>query len=1040
MSLRYSRGSLLSHDRNFTISQRLKRKLFYFGILRKPSTTPQLPIPVRIHSRIKCPHTQADTSRQRFLSFLPRSQRHAHHRHHGLSFGLLNVRSLHRKVDDILEIQRDHNLDIFLITETWHDSDSVCLSRLRIEGFTVAHQPRPRSREDSLAINHGGVALLAGPCVRLTPLCQHLSLQTFEFVCNRISFGTSSVVIILLYRTGTVTNLFFDELSTVINEIAAEPCPVLITGDFNIHIEKPNDPHTRTLLDLIAAYDFSSRVNVPTHDLGGTLDVVFSRTDSPPIAVNVSDPGVSDHRLVTWNLSFDRPSPTYVSSFHRPWNRLDPNRLQLEIADSALCHPSTWQNMDANELAELYSTCITSILDRLIPLRQISVRPRPSDPWFDDSCREAKRITRRLERRIRRLQRRFPLTSPAHADVFDAARREWKASVLSYRSLLRHKREIFWCSKIDNLSHSPRQMWLNFDRLMGRGRPPPSDLLTASELHQHFDRKTAEVRAATAGAPPPLFSQATVNSTFSFDEVTEDTVITAVRRLPSKSSTADPLHTGLLKNCMMILAPFITKIFNVSLSNCSFPEPWKQALVTPIPKRGCRQVSDPTSYRPISNLTVLSKLLERLAASQIRKFVYTNDLLTSVQSAYRQYHSTETASLNLSSDLLLSIDKGNMCLVCFIDLSSAFDTIDHTILKERLRTSFCFSDSALEWTESFLSDRTQLVTYGRSCSQPKPITHGVPQGSVLGPLLFIMYTSELTRVVQDYGLNLHMYADDIQIYGSCPPSKKDELTQRMESCLDALSIWFQSNRFQLNHSKTEFMWCASAQRLRSTTFGPIRFGHQLSYPVAQVKCLGVTFDSKVSFAPHVAKTVASCFSVLRQIRSVRNSLTVRLRTTLVQSLVLSRLDYCLSILSGLPACLLRQMQCVLHASVRTIFGSSRFASTTPLLRELRWLPIQGRIALRLAVITHQCLYGSAPRYLSKDLRPISRAPNRARLRSSATLNLVVPFARRSTFGERSFPVSAARTWNSLPIDVQAEPRLQQFKHLVNEHLLSIYYS
>jgi len=1042
MSFRYSKEFLLSHDYKLRISQRLKRKLFYFGILRKPlehTHNTHGPIPVRISSREKNSGAVSCVPRQQVLVPLPRASRHASSRRHLLSFGLLNVRSLHHKVDCVMEIQRDCAIDVLLLTETWHDTDSVCLSRLRNEGFSIADQARPRSHENSLATNHGGVVVIARPFFRMTPLALHLQSQTFEFVCSRLSFGTSAVVIILLYRTGTVTNLFFDELSALMNEIATELCPVLVTGDLNIHVENPNDSNALILLDLLSAYGFSCRVNEPTHDLGGTLDVVFSRTDSPLIAFNVTDPGVSDHRMLTWALSFDRPPLSYVSSLCRPWNRLDHDEFQREISASALCRPSTWQDKGAEEMACLYNSCITSILDRIIPLRRLTVRRRSSDPWFDSSCRDAKRDARRLERRLRRLQRRHSI-SPLQTKVLDDAMKEWKRSVLFYRSLLRHKRELFWCSKIDSSYHSPRTLWLNFDRLMGRGRPPPSDLLTASELHEYFDRKTADVRAATADAPFPSYAPSKASSRFSFTTVSEVSVISAILRLPSKSTSNDPLHASLLKENVFILAPFITRLLNTSLSTGIFPNAWKQALVTPVQKNGSRDALDPISYRPISNLTVLSKLLEKLVSSQIRNFLDSNDLMTSVQSAYRQNHSTETAALKLSSDVLLSMDKGNLCLMCFIDLSSAFDTIDHAILKERLRISFRFSSAALKWTNSFLSDRTQLIKHGSSSSQPKPVSHGVPQGSVLGPLFFIMYTSELTNVVQQFGLHIHMYADDIQIYGFCQPTKKNELTRKLETCLEALAHWFLSNRFQLNVSKTQFMWFASRQRLPTITLTPIHVGSQALYPAMQVKCLGVIFDSKVSFAPQVSRMVASCFGVLRRIRSVRSSLTTRLLATLIKSLVLSRLDYCLPILSGIPSSLLRQLQAVLHASARMIFGANRFSSISPLLHELEWLPIQGRIALRLAVITHRCLSGSAPTYLSNELQLVSGLQHRTRLRSSTTRNLVIPFSRRSTFGERSFPVCAARIWNSLPSALKSEQNTRCFKHLAKEHFLSIYFS
>ena len=1047
MPLRYSKRFLLRSVRNFAISRILRRRLFYFGILSytAQATAPasiqvsadapaERQIPVRITVR-RHRVLSSDKPAHRVLCHIPRAPRHLHRRT-SLSCGLLNVRSLHHKVDDVFDIQRQHSLDVFLLTETWHDSDSVSISRLRRAGFSVADQPRPRLRTDNLHTNHGGVAIISKPCVRQTRLGSSFSPTTFEAVCVRLHSGSTSAVVILIYRTGPVTCSFFDELSHLLDETAVQSCPVIIAGDLNIHVEKPDNPHAKSLCELLSAYGFTLRVDTPTHDLGGTLDVVFTRSDLPDIVVAASDPGVSDHCLLTWSFPFSPSPPVYVSLTRRPWSRLDLLEFRRELSGSTICLPHTWKDRSADELASAFDVCIVSVLDLLIPLRTITLRRRPSDPWFDDVCREAKRRVRRLERLLTRLQGHLSLD----IEALNTARTKWKHSLITYRSLLRRKRERFWCEKVDSERCSPRELWRSFDSLMGRGRSPPSTWLTAFDFHEHFQQKVAGIREASATAPPPSFSAAPLNCRFAaFLSISEQSVLKAINRLPKKSSASDPFQISILKACADLLTPFITHLFNLSLSTGVFPRQWKHAVITPVPKKGQNDPLEVKSYRPISNLAVLSKLLERLVSSQIRDHLLTHSLLPSLQSAYRPHHSTETALLKISSDLLLSMDSGRLCLLCLIDLSSAFDTVDHRTLLTRLQTSFGFTDTVLKWLHSFLNDRCQSIRHAGQFSETSAASSGVPQGSVLGPLLFVLYISDIINIVQSHGLHVHVYADDVQIYGFCTPALKDDLSSQMSACLDSLSAWFAANRLQLNVEKTEFMWCAGKSRLKKLSFEPVRFGSQRPPPSLRVKCLGVFLDSSLTFTSQISSTVAACFSVLRRIRSVRRSLSRPLLTILVQSLVLSRLDYCVSILSGLPSSQLTRLQSVLHASARTIFHSSRFSPVTPLLRQLRWLPVQARIKYRLAVLAHRCHLGTAPAYLSEALRPSSSVRGRSRLRSSRSSSLIVPFVRRCTIGERSFPVAAAKLWNTLPINIANETCHETFKRLLKEHFLSIYF-
>ena len=482
-----------------------------------------------------------------------------------------------------------------------------------------------------------------------------------------------------------------------------------------------------------------------------------------------------------------------------------------------------------------------------------------------------------------------------------------------------------------------------------------------------------------------------------------------------------------------MLAPFFTHLFNQSLGVGCFPSCYKDAFVTPIIKKAGLDEAEPSSYRPISNLPVVSKLLERLVAQQLVTFLDRHQLLPSSQSGFRRGYSTETAITHVLSELLEAIDRGDTAVLTLLDLSAAFDTVDHKILLERLRTSFGFNGRALSWFHSYLTDRKQHVRCGGKRSSVCNVICGVPQGSVLGPILFIIYTADLAEIVADHGLSSHQYADDSQIYGSCSASNTSSLSSDISRCIDSIASWMYSNRLQLNANKTEVMWCASARRLSQLPTNPLPVAGTLVHPVSSVRDLGVYIDSDLSASTHVQRTVSRCFAALRQLRHLRRYVSDDCFRSLVVSLVHSRLDYGNFILVGTPAYLQRRLQSVLNAAARMVFRLRRYDHVSDALSVLHWLRVPERIEFKLAVTTYRVLHGLAPSYLRHLVR-VSDVPGRRRLRSAATSKLVTATYRLSTVGRRSFSVAAPILWNSLPDTVHSSPSLPVFRQRLKTHL------
>ena len=405
------------------------------------------------------------------------------------------------------------------------------------------------------------------------------------------------------------------------------------------------------------------------------------------------------------------------------------------------------------------------------------------------------------------------------------------------------------------------------------------------------------------------------------------------------------------------------------------------------------------------------------------------------QSAYRKNHSTETAVLSVVDGLLSNIDKKLVSLVALLDLSAAFDTIDQDILLARLEHSFGFHGTVLDWFTSYLSNRTQFVCIDNVMSASSPLTFGVPQGSVLGPVLFSLYTQPLSDVIQSHQCSFHKFADDTEISMHAKPESFLSTQDSVQSCISDVLSWMNSNKLKLNPEKTEAMISGSRHRLLQTPSSTMSVnGTSISY-LPSVKYLGVTLDCSLTMERHISSVCRSTFLALRRISSIRPFLSSKSTATLVHATVTSRLDYCNSSLSGIPSQQLSRLQRVQNNAVRLIMKKRKRDHITPLLKQLHWLPIDFRIQYKLAVLAFRFFDNSLPAYLSCALS--LREPTRTLRSSSETRLLVTPITSLKSTEVRAFSSSAPKVWNSLPSDLRTLQTLSLFKSRLKTYLFKL---
>ena len=408
------------------------------------------------------------------------------------------------------------------------------------------------------------------------------------------------------------------------------------------------------------------------------------------------------------------------------------------------------------------------------------------------------------------------------------------------------------------------------------------------------------------------------------------------------------------------------------------------------------------------------------------------------QSAYRKHHSTETALIKISNDILCEMDNGKCSLVVMLDQSAAFDTVNLDILMHRLEDTYGISGSALEWLKSYYRGRTQSVVISGSTSKAKNLSSGFPQGSVLGPFQYPTYTAPLFHIATEHGVSMHMYADDTQLYSAFDVTDIGSVARKVQNCITEVEQWMTNNHLKLNTAKTEVLLCGTPHNIRKLSdVTMLQVGKDNVDISDHARNIGAILDSNLSMVPQVNSVVKSCYMKLRQIGQIRPYLTEDATATLVRTLIFSKLDYVNALLIGLPDALIHKLQLIQNNAARLVKRSRKSEHVTPLMKDLHWLPVKQRIQYKVNLVTFKAINGLAPVYIQQLIQVYE--PSRS-LRSAALRKLVEPRSHKRRSGDRAFRNCAPRLWNNLPHEVTECTTVDSFKRQLKHHLFKEAYN
>ena len=945
------------------------------------------------------------------------------------TFSLLhmNIRSLKKHFDELqllLDTQNKHPLSIIGLTETWLSSDVNLPYGVSGYDFIV------NNRRDRIG---GGVALYISQCFEFTVLDDlTISDNVLESLFIELSIPQAKNVIIgIVYRPpNTNTGDFLICLADLLKQPVFVNKQSFIMGDFNIDLLKHDQNLSQEFLEIFLSASFLPLISKPTRvtmHSASLLDNIFCNTlPIPSSSIILSD--ISDHYPITSNFSLNAVKNSYPPPARR---RATPENLaslgaSLDRADWS----SVYNTNDVNLSLDNFINTFNKHLDIHIPKKKdkrVNYKTSPRLPW----------ITKSILRSINRKNRLY----------YNFKNKKTEKSKIKYTSykntlirIIRLEKRKYYSIQLEQYKHDIKNTWKILKQAMNISKKKsnitkiksddkifddPNDI--SNILNSYFSsvgRNLAKKIPHTNKKFSQFLGKSNLNSIF-FAPTTKFEVTDVVTALNNKQSAGhDELSNFILKGVISSIADPLAHVFNLSILNGDFPEQFKIAKVIPLFKKGDHL--EASNYRPISLLSSISKILEKLIFSRTMDFLKAYDIFTNSQFGFRQKHSTIHALLNFVDKVAHAIDSHSHLIGIFLDFSKAFDTINHDILLSKL-SHYGIRGKALEWFGSYLHNRKQYVSLNNHNSCLMDIKCGVPQGSILGPLLFIIYINDFCN--SSNLLSFVLFADDSNLFFS--HKNPNTLVRTINTELKKVTQWIRANKLSLNLQKTKYMiFSNTIENLNSD----IILDNTPLENVSHIKFLGITVDNKLSWKPHIealCKTISRNIGIIHRLKShIPESSLI----TLYSSLISSYLNYGILAWGNAQSTLLNRLLLLQKKALRIICNVSPRSHANPLFSKYKILKIHDLYTYQLGQFMYNYNTNTLPRIFD-SMFPRNQSFHNYPTRQSNEFHLPLL---RTLLAQNTFIYTGPKLWNSLESDIKDAKSLYSFKKKLKSSLFISY--
>jgi hypothetical protein len=948
----------------------------------------------------------------------------------GIKILQLNVCHLSNKFDELKNtiLCNKPMIDICGFTESFltNITPDACLN---VDGYNMY-------RKDRVTRAGGGIIVYVSEKWNIIRR-DELESEELETMWLEITFSKSkSLFLCYVYRPPNSPVTWFDSFGDQLERAAQFNCETILIGDFNIDAMSNNASRIYDQWnDIININNFTQVVTEPTRITERTstiIDHIYVQNTEHVKEVLVPQISVSDHFAVclTWKKrGFYNNSAKFIT--YRNMNKFNENMFIDDLNNNIFTHLNDDSNC-VNDLVTDLTNNFTSILDKHAPLKEKRIKHITQPIWFNNKIKECILARDRAKRKGQTAQYK-----KLRNNVVNMVK---KAKMAHYHKV------------INESKGKSRDLWKHMGELRGKTKDKgPSVISIDNELcsdphkitnsfNKYFTNIANDIlqgqtnlKDPTEYKPPPCLQDFIDNNLprgtrFSIPKVTEGQMKKSLNSVNvNKSTGLDSMSAKFLRIATPVLARHLCKVINISISTGVFPDLWKHAKIIPIYKSG--KCTDMNNYRPISILAILSKIIESHVHNAFYEFLCSFNLISIHQSGFRKNHSCETGLAALISKWHRHIDNNDMIGCINIDLRKAFDLINHDILLKKLKIYGCDA-LTVAWFTSYLKDRKQAVFIERTLSSMSYINHGVPQGSILGPLLFVLFINDLPLALK-YSF-IHMYADDTSLY--VIGKDLNEINRMLNSELINVSEWFSHNNLVINETKTNCMLICTQQRrslLLDSNLTIFINGSVISNVESQT-VLGITIDNSLKFDIHVANVCKKLSSLVYLFCKIRNYLTLEAKLAFYNSYLLPNMEYCITTWGYSSKTNLDKLY-VFQKRIGRLILNDFVCSSDVLFANLKWLNIHERLDLLTAKLVHKCLFEEAPESL-KELFVLRNNTRDAPLRNTG-IDLTLPLA-RTEFRKKCFEFAGAATWNKLPATIRQCTNSLNFKLLAKNFIIS----
>ena len=919
----------------------------------------------------------------------------------------------------------DHDFDIIILTESWgkEESHSPC----HISGYNSIHSFRKEKKG-------GGINLYIKENLNYREIeTLNISNDDIECVAANIEVANTScgnsLKILGIYRPPRGSNPeFINILNRIINDHKFNESISLIAGDINICLLKEDFSNvTNDFMNLMRATNFYPLITRPTRVNDATLsliDHIWINTPILPLSgILLAD--VTDHYPVFCILKHTHPNHTNLTKITFRMRKTENYQQFKEKLNNLNFLHLISQSSNVNDMAtnfikkldELHNSC-SPIHTKRISNKQLS------KPWVTSAILNSIKHKHDLFRLVK-LNLYNPENYKNYCNTLKTTLRNAKRSYFN-KLFDKHKSDIKRTWTIINSSIKPGRKHASIKKIVCNNQMLEDESQIAEALNEHFSSIGLKLSSKLPSTPQNSYSAflpPSIQNSFYLSPANDHDVKQIISNLKNKKGNIHTIPIHLYKEHVDILTPPIVKIFNSIISCGHYPEILKIACVTGVFKSG--DTTNPNNYRPISSLPILNIIIEKLLYNKLINFLEFNKILTTKQFGFRKGISTQDGINELVSNIYTALEKNEYTGAVFLDLSKAFDTVSHKILLKKLE-HYGIRGLTYLLLSSYLSNRKQYVSINGNKSQEKEISIGVPQGSVLGPLLFLIYINDLPRSLTK--LNSILFADDTTLY-SCNKNIKD-LCDIINKDLKNVQNWLTANRLTLNSEKTYYM-IFSLRKIPNDT--KITLESRILERRSNGKFLGLILDDKLTFREHILEITKKISRLVGLLYKLKLSFPQSILKQLYYSLIYPYLIYCLPLWGCTAQTILEPLVLVLKKIVRLITSSEYLAHTNPLFKETSILKLKDLYSNQVALIMHKILVQRKREKLRNEILLVQSNHN-YQIRESV---LRPPFCRLEKT-KQNLIYKGILIWNSLPTSIRNKTSIFSFKRSLKEYFISTY--